>query len=522
MNQSWLKESGLNEFAPSAWIIGATGLTIATVAAPSAAQAGVWRFHDEYVLGTRLDLLVTADHVASAWLAAHAVRAEIDRLNALLNSRLESAELFRLNRVAKLVVSSDLFAVLRLSEAWRSLTAGAYDGRLGAALRLWREARDAIPSTTQLQEAIGNSRAAIGLHHATRTVTRPNGIEFALDGLAKGYIVDAALHAARCATPGLQGMMIGIGGDIACWGVAPHDQGWRVSIPDARYPADNAPIVAAVRLTNQAIATSGRGPRDRSIEGRRYSATLSPTTGQPVDAILSATAIADCTAHADALATACMVLQPEESLALVNKLDGAAVRIVDKDNRVHVSPRWLKLAAASASSSAPASKTTVPSKLDAAQRWPRDWVVGVDYVAPERQDVRSADFRTPYLVIWITDTNNKPIRTVFLVGIEARWHRDNFVWWTSNRPRADQLVELRSQSTASSGHYRMYWSGIDDDWQPVPLGTYILHIESSRERGQHTHRSIALELGQERFKTAIPNIPEAGGIEISYGHPDDR
>jgi thiamine biosynthesis lipoprotein len=273
------------------------------------------------------------------------------------------------------------------------------------------------------------------------------------------------------------------------------------------------------------MATSGRGPRD-CVAGGLRSTTISPLTGRPVHEVISASVVASHAADADAIASACMVLSLRESLELVDRLDSVSARITDVHGGVHLSAGWptLRLAATTPQSVSSAKQDAASNKisLPAALRWPNDWELGIHYTAPERQEERSADFRIPYMALWITDTQNRPIRTLLLVGRGAEWHRDNFIWWGMQRARAVEMVDMRSQSTTLSGHYPAYWDGMMDDWQPVPLGKYVLHMETSQERGKHYYRSLTIELGHERFKTQLPSMPESGGVTITYGHYNDR
>jgi FAD:protein FMN transferase len=291
----------------------------------------------------------------------------------------------------------------------------------------------------------------------------------------------------------------------------------------------NEPLVDALVLHNAAIATSGRGPRD--VIGKHLrSSTISPFTGQPVHEIVSASVVASHAIDADAIATACMVLSPESSLAIVEQLDGVAARITDAQGQVHMSSTWptLQLAAASPQehvaqsngqgNSQRGKKSSLPTDL----KWPTDWVLSIDYTAPERQAKRNSDFRSPYMAMWITDTNNKPVRTVLMVGREPDWQRDNFVWWGINRARPEKLVQMRSLPTSISGRYGVYWAGVDDDSNPVPMGKYTLHLETSQERGKHSYRSVTLELGRDGFRTELPKVEGAGGLEVYYGHPNER
>ena len=84
-----------------------------------------------------------------------------------------------------------------------------------------------------------------------------------------------------------------------------------------------------VPLHNQAMATSGDYRNYFEIQGKRYSHIIDPRTGYPVDnGVISASVVADSCMFADGLATALMVMNPEESLNLVASLDGVAALII--------------------------------------------------------------------------------------------------------------------------------------------------------------------------------------------------
>ena len=68
-------------------------------------------------------------------------------------------------------------------------------------------------------------------------------------------------------------------------------------------------------ISGKSMATSGNYRNFRYEEGKKYSHTISPATGYPVEhSLLSATVIADDCATADALATAFMVMGTEKAL----------------------------------------------------------------------------------------------------------------------------------------------------------------------------------------------------------------
>ena len=133
--------------------------------------------------------------------------------------------------------------------------------------------------------------------------------------------------------------------------------------------------------------------------------------------------------------------------------------------------------------------------------------------------MRDPQFRSPYMAMWITDSDNNPVRTLLLVGKRADWQKDNFIWWSMNRARTEGLVATRSMSTSGAGVYNVFWDGVDDAGRVVPAGTYVLHVETSRERGKHTHRSLTLDFGKfQRFVEVLPPTEEGGGLRVSFDH----
>jgi thiamine biosynthesis lipoprotein len=155
-----------------------------------------------------------------------------------------------------------------------------------------------------------------------------------------------------------------------------------------------------------------------------------------------------------------------------------------------------------------------------AAAWPKDWVALIVFTAPPRQLVRDQHFRAPYMAMWISDLDNKPIRTLLLVGRDLDWQKDNYIWWSLNEPNVKHFSATRSMSTSGSGVYKMQWDGTDDAYKEVPAGKYILHVETSRERGKHTHRSLTLDFQPDKpFTDRIPTSEEAGGLTIDFHHP---
>ena len=481
---------------------------LAEAQAAAALQAGGgYVFHDPCVLGTRLNVVVDAGSQDVAYRAACAARVEIDRLDRVFNWREPDSELSRLNASRVMQVSGDLFDLVVAAEHWRVLSEGAYSGRLGVLLEQWRGVGDRLLDRAVMQTLADEIGAAeMALDAGTRTITRPEIVRFDFDGIAKGYIVDRALEAAM-AVPGVLRAMVDVGGDVRCAG----EGDWRIELPQPLSPFDNAPACGAFAMSEGAVATSGCGPRDRQVGADMISATLDPRTGWPVPHWRSATAVGPSAMAADALATAMLVLSPSEAAACMARVKVMSARVTRPggvtwlgQQRSEASPQWIEYA---------------PQKVQgtsAPTLWKDGWYANVTFTAPPKNMRREIAFRSPYVAIWVSDMDNKPVRTLFMVGRYKEWHEGNHVWWRLNRAKLDTLF-ARSLSTRGSGTYKVYWDGVDDDGRPVPPGRYRINVETSREGGGHSYRQLEMDFSQPRvFEQALPMQPDNGGLEVSF------
>jgi len=492
----------------SSWLrAGVAG--VALLAAPVVAHAAPYQFHYDHVLGTSLDITVLARDEASALMAATAAKREIARLDAVLSAWRPDAELARLNAGEGQSVSPELFDVLSRCEAWRQTTNGAFDCRVGGPLALWRAAQASDLSGDALEGALTAAQADAPINVADRSVSRPAGLQFTVDGFAKGYIVDAALKAAREATPQLAGMMIDIGGDLRCWGRAPEEAGWRVGVA-AGEQADNAVSPLALRLGDKAVAFSGRGARDLKIDGCAVSHTLAPVSGRPQTGTQSAVVLADSAADADALATAFMVMAPDDALALADRLSGVETLVTGADGARYTSANWAQhvdhtphlITASLTTSMAGAAAASV------AQRG-----LDVVYQVPK---IDADPYHAPYVAMWITDQDHKLVKTLLLLGQKPKWAPENYVWWRRYGRETPTIVDTVARPSRAPGRYTARWDGSDEAGKPAAAGKYILHVEASREKGGHTYETADIALGGTSGSKSLPAKDELGPLELHY------
>ncbi|HPI50579.1 MAG TPA: DUF2271 domain-containing protein, partial [Hyphomonadaceae bacterium] len=124
--------------------------------------------------------------------------------------------------------------------------------------------------------------------------------------------------------------------------------------------------------------------------------------------------------------------------------------------------------------------------------------------------------RSPYVAIWVSDAERRTVRTLLLIGTIKEWQEYNHIWWRLNRGNTEKMLNGRSMSTRGSGTYKVFWDGVDDAGRPVKPGKYTLHVETSRERGEHTHRMLDVDFSKMRlFDAEMPVDAESGGLQVS-------
>jgi FAD:protein FMN transferase len=135
--------------------------------------------------------------------------------------------------------------------------------------------------------------------------------------IAKGLSVDMVAEFLR--SKDIKNFMVEIGGEIVTSGKNPNGKAWIIGIDE---PIDD-PTVSERKLNNtiglsdKALATSGNYRNFYVRDGKKYSHTIDPKTGYPVQhSLLSATVLADDCMTADAWATACMVMGIEKCIKL--------------------------------------------------------------------------------------------------------------------------------------------------------------------------------------------------------------
>lgn len=153
------------------------------------------------------------------------------------------------------------------------------------------------------------------------------------NAIAQGYTSD--LIAAFLDSKGIKNYLVDTGGEIMAKGGKPNGDPWIVGIEKPADSWDSERIVhTRIALRDKGLVTSGSTRKYVERHGKRYSHSIDPKTGYPVEHhLLGVTVLAENSAWADALASICMVMGLEKSLPLIESMDGVeAYYIFMSDN----------------------------------------------------------------------------------------------------------------------------------------------------------------------------------------------
>ncbi|MCU1716594.1 FAD:protein FMN transferase [Pseudomonas sp. 5P_3.1_Bac2] len=205
-------------------------------------------------------------------------------------------------------------AVLELLQLGRELheqSQGAFDLTLEPLLDLWgfgpKAQAEQVPSPAQVAAA----RARTGMQYLRsegQQLCKDADVQLDFNSIAAGYTVDRITQ--RLEQLAVTSYLVEVTGELKASGLKPDGQPWRIGIEAPQSGERVAQRVLA--LNGYGVSTSGDYRNYFEEGGRRYSHTLDPTTGAPIEHKLAAVTVVDrSTLRADGLSTLLMVLGEE-------------------------------------------------------------------------------------------------------------------------------------------------------------------------------------------------------------------
>ena len=253
-----------------------------------------------------------------------------------VNLWVENSIISKVNRNEEVVLDSIFIDNFRIAQEAARLSDGYFDPTISPIVAAWGFSYKNGDSLTP--QLIDSLRLLVDYRKIRiedgRVVKESPAMTLDFNAIAQGYTSD--LIASFLESRGITNYLVDTGGEVMARGGKPNGQPWIVGIEK---PADNwdseQVVQTRVALRDKGLVTSGSTRKYVERDGKRYSHCIDPKTGYPVEHnVLSATVLAQNSVWADALASICMVMGMENSLPLIESMDGveAYYIFVNEDN----------------------------------------------------------------------------------------------------------------------------------------------------------------------------------------------
>ena len=262
----------------------------------------------------------------------------ISELDNLLSTGKADSEVSRLNDTGKAVLSETSISLVKKSLELNKQTGGLFDITIYPLMELWGfpTKNYRIPSDKEIKATLKNvgSDKIIFDENTGKISFKNKGMKIDFGGIGKGYITDELVKILT--DEGAESAIINLGGNVFGLNKKPDGSLWNVAIRDPDEPEN---YMAAIRIGNSAVITSGGYERYFEENGKIYHHILNPKTGKPSDSNLKSVSIVSKNATlADALSTSLFIMGEKKAIEYWRK-NGADFDIIlmTVDNRLLVS-----------------------------------------------------------------------------------------------------------------------------------------------------------------------------------------
>lgn len=265
---------------------------------------------------------------------------EIKRIERLLTTFSDDSETNLVNRnagIAPVEVGRETFDLIQRSIRISNLTQGAFDITYGSIdKRLWNfdEHMTSLPdkdTARQMVRLINYKNIMLGAEKCT-VFLKEQGMRIGFGGIGKGYAAERAKQVMKAA--GAESGVVNASGDLTTWGLQPDGKPWTIGVVN---PNSKHEVFSYMSISDMAVATSGNYEKYVVIDGKKYSHTINPRTGLPVNGIKSVTIITTNAEIADAMATPVTIMGIATGLDLINQMKNIEAIIIDDDDKLYTS-----------------------------------------------------------------------------------------------------------------------------------------------------------------------------------------
>ena len=257
------------------------------------------------------------------------ITAKIEEAERILSHWRPDATLYQLNASLSsepIPIPPSLHELLKHAKWTYRQTGGAFDPTIAPLVNLWgfgpvSTNRLSIPRQKEIDETMQvTGMNQLELLSDFKVRKKHPAVQIDLSASAKGDIIDQVCE--MLDRRELGNFLVEIGGEIRASGNGKSGEGWTIGLEDGSEGKSNG--LSTVNLLNYSVATSGtyRQSKPNPDSVKPASHLIDPRTGRPIEHNLVAVNVLAPTARdADALATALMILGPEEGMRKAEEMD---------------------------------------------------------------------------------------------------------------------------------------------------------------------------------------------------------
>ncbi|KEY60643.1 FAD:protein FMN transferase [Serratia sp. DD3] len=280
---------------------------------------------------------IPGDGTPSAEKLQQGIDQQLELVNQQMSTYRPDSELSRFNRSREInkpfPVSAATAKVVLEALRLNHVTEGAMDVTVGPLVNLWGFGPEGRPDKVPSDEQLALRRSWTGSEHlaveGNALVKRIPELYVDLSAIAKGYGVDVVVEYLQ--SQHVENYMVDIGGEVRTRGHNGENKAWRIAIERPTAGVEQTAHLV-IEPGEMSIATSGDYRNYFEKDGVRYSHTIDPLTGKPINHnLVSVSVLSPSCMTADGLATGLNVLGPERGLALANLLGIPVFMIVKTD-----------------------------------------------------------------------------------------------------------------------------------------------------------------------------------------------
>ncbi|MDF3125384.1 DUF2271 domain-containing protein [Rheinheimera sp. 1928-s] len=366
------------------------------------------------------------------------------------------------------------YQLIQLCEKWRALSQQSYSCRLGAIAQQWQQAveNQVLPDRVELR------RQTRAIEQVVVSEANYSTLVWQLDGLANARLLDDTAVLLKSWFPRLKQMDLQSGVSRLLWSDAAST---KLSL------GTEQPLLQQLQLSSVALAQTetANAQLGYKVSYRTFSPLLNPAEGWPVEYGPTATVLAKDAVTAYLLAQSLAVLDLKQGQQLTDQQQAAALIKTDSANW-YASNSWYGYLA---------------DKSQSQQQR-----LQISYQLPKFSD---GNYKRPYVSVWLTDQQKRPVRQISLVGQQSRWYQELNHWWRRLGRKNPEQIDQIAGATQKPGIYQLQWDGRDQQGAVVPWGQYQLHLEVAREHGGHEHLTLPLN-----WQADLKPVQQQGEAEL--------